>query len=381
MERIRDLGPLTSRFGSRTIGVDVDRGALKAVQVSSGGGAYTLQHVGYHRLPPGAVVDGEVADVVLLGAEIKAFWESHSFKSRSVVLGVANQKVVVRTLNMPRMEPEDLAGAIGYEARDHIPMPLEEAVLDHAVLGPDLQSPEEDRVLVVAAQRKMIGRFAAAARAGGLRPVGIDVKALSLTRSTLPEDFFADEDAVLLLDVGTELTSLTITQGREPVLTRLLPTGLDAFVAAVEETADLDAEEAERHALNPRAMLGYDAERFEESAPTGEAAEDELDPVLVYDVRRGLEAAAKTWPRRCDARWSTIVPGRRRGASRRPTSPAKEPSYLASRPTSGSYSGSKPTRATPPRASGPTSPTSPTSSFGRWSRCSRWRSGSRWRTN
>ncbi len=293
MERLGELGPLGSRFGSRTIGVDVDRGALKAVQVSSGGGAYTLQHVGYHRLPPGAVVEGEVADVVLLGAEIKAFWESHSFKSRSVVLGVANQKVVVRTLNMPRMEPEDLAGAIGYEAREHIPMPLEEAVLDHAVLGPDLQSPEEDRVLVVAAQRKMIGRFAAAARAGGLRPVGIDVKALSLTRSTLPEAFFADEDAVLLLDVGTELTSLTITQGRAPVLTRLLPTGLEAFVAAVEETADLDAEEAERHALNPRSRLGYDAERFEGTAPGGETAEDELDPVLVYDVRRGLEAAAQ----------------------------------------------------------------------------------------
>ena len=287
MERLKSLG----KFRSQPIGMDIDRGAIKAVQISTGGGNYTLRHVGYHRLPPGTIVEGEVADHDLLAAEIKEFWSSHSFKGKSVILGVANQKVVVRLLDFPRIEDaEDLKSAIGFEAQDHIPMPLEETVLDHLVLGPQGEGSDLDRILVVAADREMIGRYASVLRAGGLRPAGIDVKALSLTRSTLPETFFGEEGAVLLLDVGTELTSLAVAQGPNPTLTRFIPLGMGDFVGAVADAADLPEDEAEKQALSSRASLGQalgGAE--EESEDTGEDQEGDFDPALVYDVRRGLE--------------------------------------------------------------------------------------------
>jgi type IV pilus assembly protein PilM len=287
VERLKSLG----RIGSQPIGMDIDSGAIKAVQISTGGGSYTLRHVGYHRLPPGTIVEGEVADHDLLAAEIKEFWSSHSFKGKSVILGVANQKVVVRLLDFPRIEDaEDLKSAIGFEAQEHIPMPLEETVLDHLVLGPQGEGSDLDRILVVAADREMIGRYASVLRAGGLRPAGIDVKALSLTRSTLPETFFGEEGAVLLLDVGTELTSLAVAQGPNPTLTRFIPLGLGDFVGAVADAADLPEDEAEKQALSSRASLGQalgGAE--EESEDTGEDKEGDFDPALVYDVRRGLE--------------------------------------------------------------------------------------------
>jgi type IV pilus assembly protein PilM len=287
VERLKSLG----RFGSQPIGMDIDSGAIKAVQISTGGGSYTLRHVGYHRLPPGTIVEGEVADHDLLAAEIKEFWSSHSFKGKSVILGVANQKVVVRLLDFPRIEdPEDLKSAIGFEAQEHIPMPLEETVLDHLVLGPQGEGSDLDRILVVAADREMIGRYASVLRAGGLRPEGIDVKALSLTRSTLPETFFGEEGAVLLLDVGTELTSLAVAQGPNPTLTRFIPLGLGDFVGAVADAADLPEDEAEKQALSPRASLGQALGGAEEdSEDTGEDQEGDFDPALVYDVRRSLE--------------------------------------------------------------------------------------------
>ncbi len=277
--------------GSRTVGLDIDRGSIKAVQVSGAGGGYTLQHVGYHRLPPGTILDGEVADHDLLAAEIKEFWDSHSFNGRSVTLGVSNQKVVVRLLDFPRMRPEDLQGAISFEAQDHIPMPLDEAVLDYVVLGPTEERSDLDRVLVVAAQREMISRYTSAVRAGGLRPAGVDVKALSLTRSTLPDPFFGEEGAVLLLDVGAEITNLVVADRGNPVLTRFVPVGLGDFIAAVMELADLPEDEAERQALDSRVRLG--SEQDEETEET-DPEEESLDPALVYDVRRGLEGAAQT---------------------------------------------------------------------------------------
>lgn len=284
------LGGFRGMGSSRTIGLDIDRGALKAVEVSRSASVYTLRHVGYHRLPPGAIVEGEVADGDVLAAAIREFWSSHSFKSKSVVLGVANSRVVVRLLDFPRMPEEDLRSAISFEAQDHIPMALDEAVFDYVVLGPQQEGSDLDRILVVAAHREMIQRYSAAVRAGGLKPLGIDVKALALTRSTLPDTFF-EEGATLLLDVGTELTNLAITQLGNPTLTRFIPSGLDRFVEAVAEAANLPEDQAEKEALNPRVRLGYDAQS---SAPEDEeSAEEDFDAALVYDVRRGVEEAVQ----------------------------------------------------------------------------------------
>jgi len=298
----RRVGRLRGIGRSGTIGVDIDRGSIKAVQLQSSGGGYVLQHVGYHRLPPGVIVEGEVADQNLLAAEIRDFWDAHSFKGKSITFGVSNQKVVVRLLDFPHMRPEDLQGAISFEAQDHIPMPLDEAVLDYVVLGPREERADLDRVLVVAAQREMISRYTSAVRAGGLRPEGVDVKALSLTRSTLPDPFFGEDGAVLLLDVGAEITNLVVADRGNPVLTRFVPVGLGDFVAAVVDLADLPEDEAERQALDPRVNLGDghveeqpQEEAEAEEAEVEEAAEvEDFDPALVYDVRRGLEGAAQT---------------------------------------------------------------------------------------
>ncbi len=279
------------RFGApAVVGLDIDRGAIKAVQVSQSAGNYMLQHVGYRKLPVGAIADGEVADHDLLAYELKEFWASHSFKGRTVYLGVANQKVVVRLLDFPRMSAEDLRGAIGFEAQDHIPMPIDEAILDYIVLGPQGEGSDLDRILIVAAQKDMISRYASAVRTAGLRPQGVDVKALSLVRSTLPTSLFDDEGAILLLDVGNEITNLCVAQGGSPTLTRFIPGGSGYLAQTIAEAADLPEEEAERQLMNPNVKIGPESGEEAEEAPE----DDGFDPALMYDIRRGLEDAVQT---------------------------------------------------------------------------------------
>ncbi len=300
LERIKGLGGLRvpgafkvpAVFGAPAVGLDIDRGALKAVQVSRGGGNYTLQHVGYRKLPVGVIADGEVADHDLLAAELREFWASHSFKGKTVYLGVANQKVVVRLLDFPRMSPEDLKGAINFEAQDHIPMPMDEAVVDYVVLGPPGEGSDLDRILLVAAQKEMITRYSSAVRVAGLKPQGVDVKALSLIRSALPATLFDDEGAVLLLDIGTEITNLVVAQGGGPTLTRFIPGGSAYLAQAVADAAGLPEEEAERQLMNPKVRIGPEAEQ-EEIEEIDSLEEDGLDPALRYDVRRGLEDAVQ----------------------------------------------------------------------------------------
>ncbi len=274
--------------------MDVDRRSVKAVQLDGRGSSYSLQHVGYHRLPPGTIVEGEVADHDLLAAELREFWSSHGFKNKEVYLGVSNQQVIVRLLDFPRMDPKELANALEFEAQDHIPMPLEEAYMDHVVLGPQEEDSDLDRILIVAAQRDMIYRYSSAARAAGLRPVGMDVKSLAISRSMLPEDFF-DEGAILLLDIGSELTNLVVCQNGNPTLARFTPGGADYFSRSISDAADLSEEEAEEQLSNPQVSLARDAGETAQMPALDESGEqgDAFDPAFLYDVRRGLEDAAQ----------------------------------------------------------------------------------------
>ena len=68
----------------------------------------------------------------------------------AVRMGIASQRVVVRTLRMPRIEkPEEIDAAIRFQAEESIPMPLEHAVLDWEVAEPSAEAIEMGQMEVV----------------------------------------------------------------------------------------------------------------------------------------------------------------------------------------------------------------------------------------
>src|SRR5205814_10276955 len=85
----------------------------------------------------GALLDGAVADVGQVAEAIKRLWSQAGFKSRSVVVGLSSQRVIVRQADLPEMSPEDLASALPFEAQELIPIPVEDALLDAAILPAD----------------------------------------------------------------------------------------------------------------------------------------------------------------------------------------------------------------------------------------------------
>ena len=131
--------------------------------------------------------DGEVVDPAALTDALKSAFSEHKLSKR-VRLGIANQRVVVRTLRLPAIEdPKELDAAVRFQAQDQIPMPIDQAVLDHRVVGgvapgEDESSPKID-VVVVAARRDMIEASLAPIRDAGLQPIGVDLSAFGMIRA------------------------------------------------------------------------------------------------------------------------------------------------------------------------------------------------------
>ena len=117
------------------VGLDLDPAHIAAAEVSVNGCDHPSRRGAVAELRPGILRDGEVTDPAALAEALKAFFAEHDLPTR-VRLGVANQRIVVRSIDLPPLEDEKaLAAAVRAEAPDHIPMPMDEAILDFVPLG------------------------------------------------------------------------------------------------------------------------------------------------------------------------------------------------------------------------------------------------------
>ncbi|MBK5231248.1 MAG: pilus assembly protein PilM, partial [Thermoleophilia bacterium] len=172
------------------VGLDVSATGLAAARVSDG----RVRTASITGLDSGLVVDGEIADPAQLGAAIAEFFDANGMPKR-VRMGVASPRVVIRTIELPMItDRKQLDQAIRFQAAEHIPMPLEEAVIDHQVVRTvPAADGEKLQVLLVAASRGLVESIAQTARKAGLKLQGIDLAAFALIRVLCPGSITENE--------------------------------------------------------------------------------------------------------------------------------------------------------------------------------------------
>jgi type IV pilus assembly protein PilM len=223
------------------VGLELDPGHLAAAEVHVNG-AISLTRGVVAPLRPGIMRDGEVSDPAALTEALKALFAENELPKR-VRLGIANQRIVVRTLDLPPLDdPAAIAAAVQAQAPDHIPMPMNEAIVDHQPLGL-VSSPsggEKLRVVVVAVRREMIERITGSCRAAGLEIEGIDLSAFGMVRALARPDETA---AVLYLNVAG-LVNVAVANPTGCLFTRAAAGGLDTMVQTLVERRALTVEHA-----------------------------------------------------------------------------------------------------------------------------------------
>jgi type IV pilus assembly protein PilM len=253
------------------VGLEMDPSHLAAAEVHVNG-KLTVKKGGVAHLRPGILRDGEVADVAALADALRALFSDNELGTH-VRLGVANQRIVVRTLDLPLVEDDAaLAAAVQAAAPDNIPVPMDEAVLDFQTLGPvETPAGPRTRVVVVAVRRDMIERMIAATQEAGLTVEGVDLSAFGMVRALRAGE---SEHAVLYVNVAG-LINVAVADDRGCLFTRAAAGGLDAITQTLCERRGLTME----HARGWMQHVGLERD----------VASVEGDPELVGAVRQILE--------------------------------------------------------------------------------------------
>jgi len=238
--------------GRNAVGLDVGTTAVRAAELSVRRGQITLERFGQVALPVGAVVDGEVADPDAVGAALRRLWRQARFGSRRVIMGVANQRVVVRMVDLPWMELDELRRSLRFQVQEYIPIPVDDAELDAHLVGEHEGGGGQRlmRVLLVAAQKEMVAGHLRAATRAGLEPVGVDLTPFALLRSLVPEGAAVfEENGEALVDVGARVTNVVVHSAGTPRFVRILLMGGQDVTDAIREGLELDHDGAERTKL------------------------------------------------------------------------------------------------------------------------------------
>jgi type IV pilus assembly protein PilM len=241
---------LGRRSPADLVGLDIQPGFVAAVQARVNG-SVVVEHAAAVPLAADTVRDGEVSDQTALTDALRELFAGSGLNKR-VRVGVANQRTVLRTLELPPVtDRKELSAAVGFQAQDQVPMPLSNAVLDFHALGVfDTPAGPRQRVVLVAAQRDMIERLLAAVREAGLRPEGIDLSAFALIRSLYrpfaepaSPDVEQLAERVLYLNVDG-LTNLAIAEGQVCRFTRVVGAGMEGMASEVAERRGVAIAEA-----------------------------------------------------------------------------------------------------------------------------------------
>ncbi len=272
---------------SSLVGLEIEAGSIGAAEVHSNGAVH-VGTVATAALPPESFHDGEVANPESVTEAIRELFAQNKLGKR-VRLGIANQRVVVRTLRLPAIEnPSELDAAVRFAAQEQIAMPLDQAVIDHRVVGGvgaiEGAAPQVD-VIVVAARRDMVAASLKPLRDAGLEPVGVDLSAFGMIRAlgelatSAEPGAQAATTAVLYCNIG-DVANLAVAKGRSCLFTRVSPAGLEDVVSGFAGSTGLGHE----HARQWLEHVGLERP----------LAEIEGDPDTVGRARAALESGAAT---------------------------------------------------------------------------------------
>ncbi|MCY7287227.1 MAG: pilus assembly protein PilM, partial [Cryobacterium sp.] len=112
-------------MATSVVGIDIGSSSVRAVEVADPGKAMpTVLRYFEVPLPDGAVSRGEVLEPNTVAAALRQLWSDGRFKSRKVILGMGNQRVLARDLTVPKMSLARIRQSLPFEVQEMLPVPV-----------------------------------------------------------------------------------------------------------------------------------------------------------------------------------------------------------------------------------------------------------------
>ncbi|HTQ09950.1 MAG TPA: type IV pilus assembly protein PilM [Fimbriimonadaceae bacterium] len=237
---------------SSVLGVDIGSQRIKVAEIRIQGRDAVVTALGMIPTPEGAVDHTGIYNSDAVGAALKQCISDAGGTVPGVVASISGQaSVLVRTIEVPRMNPAELKEHMQWEINRNIPFAESTVVSDFRPLADtDPNSANIDVVMAISPQ-SAIDTVIACSKKAGKSLAAIDVEPLALARSV--QQSYADvvqNETVCVVEMGHKTTSINIYKDGKLLMPRQVPIGGEMFTKAIADALTISLDEAERTKLS-----------------------------------------------------------------------------------------------------------------------------------
>jgi len=228
------------------IGIDLGSSSLKLVQLTDQGGRLSLIAAAQREVPHEIQTDPAAFQEWYV-TNIKETLSSKPFKGRKAITCLPAREMLIQHMRLAKMDDDQLAKALPWEAQGKMPFDVNHAMLRHVVAGEVYEGSQSKlEVILMAASRHVVHQHLSLIERTKIEIESINVEPNALLNcfGHLLEQDQGSSGAVMFIDLGHSSTKVVIFLGTKLTFARTIGIGSEHIRRAFCDTLGVDYDQA-----------------------------------------------------------------------------------------------------------------------------------------
>ncbi len=206
---------LPKLFAKKFLGIDIGASSIKLVELKESGQGFDLEN--YGQINADFVeVKSEPSKKTLtdfsaqeIAEMIQELLSETKIKTRQCAFAIPDFSTFFTTFSLPPMTRKESFDAVMFEARQHIPLPIESVTIDWQLIGGEFGKSDKLEVAVTAIPNEVIAKYKEIALKAKLQVLLMEAEAFGLAQALIPKE---EARAICLIDIGVQSTVCTLVE-------------------------------------------------------------------------------------------------------------------------------------------------------------------------
>ncbi|HEY4663015.1 MAG TPA: pilus assembly protein PilM [Candidatus Humimicrobiaceae bacterium] len=226
-----------------SIGLNLSSNRICAIELLKSGKNHAIRKMVRSELPTGCIVKGEIQDTDVLSRGLKDIWRKYRISDRKVFIGISNQKVIAKEINIPVIDDSEIDNSIKFQINDFIPIAKNNIIYDYYVVE---KGEDYSKLMLVGAMKSMIDDVVKSFKGAGLLVQAIDLNCFSLYRtvdyinSLEKNNKNEHHGAYCVVNLGLEMSILEMIQDDNLKYPRFTSNSIKDFIEGISKETKKD---------------------------------------------------------------------------------------------------------------------------------------------
>jgi type IV pilus assembly protein PilM len=231
------------------IGLDIGYSSIKMAQIIfEQNNVPKLMGIGHSEIAKPLNILKDEKEKKELADRIRTLKDTLQIKTNKCVVALPESMIFSKIIAVPDLPEDQLEKIIYFEARNHLPIPVEDVNLDHIpVAKKSVDNRSIQQILMIAAPKNIINMYLEIINLAGLEPLALETESLATARAMTYKLDMAQ--GALVVDFGSKNIAVSIIKGKNVIFSQSIGTGSDALTQAIARDYNIDLRQAEQYKI------------------------------------------------------------------------------------------------------------------------------------